>query len=143
MIGTNGKRHSGTKFTSPGFCLPFTQTVNQPVCPCKWDSPSFGTNLLPILMEIMDAFHSTKTFEKYGNSGKWYRNFRKRFQKFRELLNFRNAKHLTKNSRNSRSKVEWKENFRENCFENWGIPREVVLFLEILENVIPFANGSC
>ena len=52
-------------------------------------------------------------------------------------------KHLTKNSRNSRSKVEWKENFRENCVENWGIPREVVLFLEILENVIPFANGSC
>ena len=30
MIGTNGKRHSATKFTSPGFCLPFTQTVNQP-----------------------------------------------------------------------------------------------------------------
>ena len=39
--------------------------------------------------------------------------------------------------------MEWKENFRENCFENWGIPREIVLFLEILENVIPFANGSC
>jgi len=36
----------------------------------------------------------------------------------RELLNFRNAKHLTENSRNSRSKVEWKENFQENCLEN-------------------------
>ena len=30
------KCDSGTKFTNPEFCLPFTQTVNQPVCPCKW-----------------------------------------------------------------------------------------------------------
>ena len=41
----------------------------------------------------------------------------------RELLNFRSAKHLTENSRNSRSKVEWKENFPENCLENWGLAR--------------------
>ena len=31
-----GKRVSGTKLTSPEFCLPFVQTVNRPVCPCKW-----------------------------------------------------------------------------------------------------------
>ena len=90
MIGTknNGKRHSGTKFTSPGFCLPFTQTVNQPVCPCKWDSPSFGTNLLPILMEIMDAFHSTKTFEKYGNSGKMVQKFPEKVQEIPRTVEF-------------------------------------------------------
>ena len=27
--------------------------------------------------------------------------------------------------------------------ENLGIPREVVLFLEILENAVPLATGSC
>ena len=52
----------------------------------------------------------------------------KSFQKFRKLLNFRNANHSTENFRNSASKVEWKENFREIFFENLGIPREVVLF---------------
>ena len=34
------------------------------------NSLSFGTNLLLFLMEIMGAFHSTKTFEKYGNRSK-------------------------------------------------------------------------
>ena len=53
----------------------------------------------------------------------------KSFQKFRKLLNFRNANHSTENFRNSGSKVEWKENFRENFFENLGIPREIVLFI--------------
>ena len=33
---TNGKRDSGTKFTSLEFCLPSAQTVNGPVCPCIW-----------------------------------------------------------------------------------------------------------
>ena len=28
-------------------------------------------------------------------------------------------------------------------FPNLGIPREVVIFWEILENVVPFATGSC
>ena len=32
----NGKRDSGTKFTSPELCEPFTQTVNRPVRPRKW-----------------------------------------------------------------------------------------------------------
>ena len=41
----------------------------------------------------------------------------------------RNANHSTQNSRNFGSKVEWQESFRENFFENLGIPREVVLFL--------------
>ena len=68
---------------------------------------------------------------------------RKSFQKFRKLLNFRNANLSTENSRNPRSKVEWKENFREKVSESLGIPREVVLVLEILENAVPLATGSC
>ena len=52
----------------------------------------------------------------------------KTFQKFRKLLNFRNANHSTENSRNPGSKVEWKANSREKFLENLGIPREVVLF---------------
>ena len=52
---------------------------------------------------------------------------RKSFQKFRKLLNLRNANNSAENYRNSGSKVKWKENFREKI-ENLGIPREVVLF---------------
>jgi len=44
------------------------------------------------------------------------------------LLNFRNANPSTENSRNSRSKMEWKENAREKIFENFGILRDVDLF---------------
>ena len=45
-----------------------------------------------------------------------------------ETGEFRNANHSTAKSRNSGSKVEWKDNFREKNFENLGIAREVVLF---------------
>ena len=53
-------------------------------------------------------------------------------------MNFRNANYSTDHSRYSWSKVEWKENIRENVFENSGIPRDVVLDLiwEILENAL-------
>ena len=83
---------------------------------------------------------SNQNFRKFGNSGNGTEISRKRFQKFWKVLNFRNANHSTENSG---SKVEWKENFWENMFENLGIPREVFLFLEILENAVPFATGSC
>ena len=36
LICTNGKSDSRTKYTSFEFCLSFAQTVNRPVCPCKW-----------------------------------------------------------------------------------------------------------
>ena len=74
-----------------------------------------------ISIKTRGAFHSTKTFEIEANGTEisW-----KSFQKFRKLLNFRNANHSTEQFRNSGSKVEWKENFRENL----GVPREVVLF---------------
>ena len=68
---------------------------------------------------------------------------RKSFQKFWKLLNFQNANHSTESSSSSGSKVEWKENLREIFFENLGIPCKVVLFLEILKNVVAFAPGSC
>ena len=32
LIYANGKRDSGTIFSSPKFCLLFSQTANQPVC---------------------------------------------------------------------------------------------------------------
>ena len=35
------------------------------------------------------------------------------------------------------------ENFREEILENLGIPHEIVLFLEILENTVPFTTASC
>ena len=36
-ICTNGRFwDSVTKFTSPKFCLPFTQTVDRPAALCKW-----------------------------------------------------------------------------------------------------------
>ena len=60
---------------------------------------------------------------KIWKQRQWYRNI------FWKVLNFRNANHSTENSGNqSGRKVEWKGNFRENIFENLGIPREVFFF---------------
>ena len=73
------------------------------------------------------AFHSTKTVENLETKA-MVQKFPEKFQKFCKVLNFRNANHSTKNSGNSGSKVEWKENFQENIFENLSIPREVFLF---------------
>ena len=36
LVCAHGKRDPGIKFTGLEFCLPFTQTVNWPVFPCKW-----------------------------------------------------------------------------------------------------------
>ena len=75
----------------------------------------------------MGAFHSTKTFENVETAANGTEISWKRFQKFRKLLNFRNANHATENFRISGNKVEWKENFREIFFQNLGIPREADL----------------
>ena len=100
-----------------------------------WDS--VVSNLDP------GSFPLNQNFPKFGNGGKSYRNFPEKFPEFRKLLNFRIGRHSTENSRFSGSKVEWKENFREKNFENLGIPCAVALFLEILENAVPLAPGSC
>ena len=77
----------------------------------------------------------------------------KSFQKFRKLLNFRNANHSTENFRNSGSKVEWKENFWEIFSKIWVYLERLSSFLEMSENrhyrcsqpknAVPFATGSC
>ena len=46
-------------------------------------------------------------------------------------------------TRNPGSKIEWKENFRLKIFREFGFPCEIVLFLEVLKNTVPFATGSC
>ena len=57
---------------------------------------------------------------------KWYRQFPEIAKAVG--VEFPNVNHSTKTSRNSGSKVEWKENFQKKIFENFGISREVVLF---------------
>ena len=89
------------------------------------------------------TFHSTKTFENLETKANCTEISQKSFQKFHKLLKIRNVNLSTKNSRNSESKVEWKENFQEKVSENLVIPRKVVLFLQILENAMPFSTGSC
>ena len=71
--------------------------------------------------------YSTKTFENLETTANGTDIFRKSFQKFWKLLNFQNANHSIKNSRNSGNKVEWKENFWE-ISKNLSIPRVVFLF---------------
>ena len=53
-ICTTDKRHSGTKFTSPEFCLPFSQTVRRLV----WKSvlplrDSFSSLMLILIFEVI------------------------------------------------------------------------------------------
>ena len=36
VICTNGECNYRMKLTSPELCIPFAQTMDQPVCPCKW-----------------------------------------------------------------------------------------------------------
>ena len=107
------------------------------------------------LSEIVGAFHSIKTFENFETAANGTEISWKSFQKFRKLLNFRNANHSTEIFRNSGNKVEWKENFRENFFRNFGYTSRARLsaFLEMSENrhyrcsqpknAFPFATGSC
>ena len=77
--------------------------------------------------ETRDAFHSTKTLENLETAANSTEISHKMLQKFRKLLNFRNAT----NSPYSEGKVdhEWKENFLEIFFfETLGLRREVRLF---------------
>ena len=72
----------------------------------------------PPLYQLL-SFHSTKTFVNVS-SYKGSEISLNSFQKFWKLLNFRNANHSTEYARNSGSKVEWKENFREEVSEKFG-----------------------
>ena len=66
------------------------------------------------------SFHWTKTFENLETAANDSQISRKSFQKFRKLLNFRNANLSTENSRNPGSKVEWKENCWKKSFRKFG-----------------------
>ena len=69
---------------------------------------------------------------------------RKSFQKFRKLLNLRNANNSTENNRNSGSKVEWKENFREKKNSKMSVYlARLSSFMAILVKTVPFATESC
>ena len=48
LICLNGNRDSGTKFTSPEFCLPFSQTVDRPFARVNSKQPLFW--LLDLLL---------------------------------------------------------------------------------------------
>ena len=89
-------------------------------------------------------FPFIQNFQKFGNSGKWYRNVPESFQKFRKLLNFRNANQSTENSRNPGSKVECrKKTPGKNFSKIWENLAGLSSFVEILENAFQFTTGSC
>ena len=51
LICTYCKRDSGTKFTSPEFCLLFAWTENTPVCRCKWETTKITEGVLSFLFD--------------------------------------------------------------------------------------------
>ena len=56
----NGKRDSGTKFTSLEFCLSFAQAVNRPVCSSKGGNQPMS----PSVCYISSDFISDKNLMK-------------------------------------------------------------------------------
>ena len=73
------------------------------------------------------TFHSTKTFENLETAA-MVPKFPEKFPEILETVEFPKCEPFNRKFWNSGSKVEWKGNFRENIFENLGIPREVLLF---------------
>ena len=80
---------------------------------------------------------------KIWKQRQWYRNFRKSFRKFLKLLNFRNANHSTENSGILGAKLNGKETSGKTFSKIWVYLARFCSFLEILENAVPFATGSC
>ena len=66
---------------------------------CSFEGHSHVANAL--YSKTGGAFHSTKTFENLETAANGTEISWKSFQKFRKLLNFRNANHSTENFRNS------------------------------------------
>ena len=65
------------------------------------------------------------------------------FQKFRKLLNFRSANYQPKILEIPGAKLNGKKTPGKIFQKILGIPRDVVLLLEILEKVLLFTIGSC
>ena len=88
--------------------------------------------LLPVSeeAETWGAYYSAQNAEIFETRTNGMEIFWEKFQKIRELSNFRKANHSTENSGNSGLKVKWNGNFQ-------GIPHEVVLFFR------NYANYKC
>ena len=76
-----------------------------------------------------------QNFRKFVSSGKWYRNFFKKFPEIPETVKCPKCKYSTKSSRNSGSKIEWKENFREKLSEIWVYLARLSSFWKFLKNL--------
>ena len=90
----------------------------------------FTSHRSPLSERLEQAKHWGAFHRKFGKSGKWYGKSRKSVQKFRKLLNFRNA-NLTiqpKILEIPGAKLDGKKTSGKKFFEHLGIPREVVLF---------------
>jgi len=68
---------------------------------------------------------------------------RKSFQKFRKLLYFRSANYEPKLVEIPVAKLNGKKTPGKIFEKILGMPRKVVLFLEILGKAVPFTTGSC
>ena len=86
--------------------------------------------------EVKGHFPFYRNFRKFGNGGEWNKYFSGKFPESPITVEF-----LAESSEKYESKVEKKENFRNDICENLAIPHEVVFFLEISENAVPFATG--
>ena len=90
----------------------------------------FTSHRSPLSERLEQAKHWGAFHRKFEKSGKWYGKSRKSVQKFRKLLNFRNA-NLTiqpKILEIPGAKLDGKKTSGKKFFEHLGIPREVVLF---------------
>ena len=96
----------------------------------------FTSHRSPLSERLEQAKHWGAFHRKFGKSGKWYGKSRKSVQKFRKLLNFRNA-NLTiqpKILEIPGAKLDGKKTSGKKFFEHLGIPHEVVLFFGNFEN---------
>ena len=70
-------------------------------------------------------------FRNFRNGDKWYGNFLGKVPENPEIFEFLKSEPFNQKSGNSGMKVKWHGNFQEKCFENLGVPHEVVLFFGI------------
>ena len=81
-------------------------------------------------------FH--QNFQNFRIGRKWYGNVWRKSLELRGLFDFWKANHSTKKYENSTIKIICNGNPWRDIFENFGIPTEVIIFLEIPKNAVPF-----
>ena len=93
-------------------------------------------------LDTMGAFYSTKTSSNLETAPNGTEFSQKSFQKFQKLLNFWNANHSTKDSRNYGSKLlNGKKTYEKKLLKICKYLARLSSFLKILENAVPFANN--